>query len=214
MKKQKFSAADGFYDRLCQDYTLKLISTDLYQGGKLRVSAYHVENYGNAVIIRKEGFLGAKTEAAIFAPVEKDAPVFMMDRVKTLFQDVMSLNVLNACLSKIFYRQFTGIEEDYGKIPDADSAGGWYNSILIAGSTAKNIKGHEEAESMLEEYLSAFIKIMEFAEKCSSSAKTVKLAELNENFKSCGSESVLTLKKAMGDEKFGEFFDRVLFPKE
>lgn len=211
MKKIQFSAADCFYDRFCQDYTLRTNAAGAVLTGNMKISSYRVEGLGNATIIRVPGALGKNTEAAVFAPLYKDAPVFMMDRVKTLVRDEMSINILDAGLTKMYYRQFSSISEDYAKIPDADCEEGWYQNLLVQGSIAKNIKGHEEAAAMLEDYIGAYIKIMEFAEKCDPEKKAEKLREFAASFAGCGSGSIATLEKAVGSEKLQEYLAHTVF---
>lgn len=212
--KRKFSAADCFYDSFCTGYTLRYQNAGEFCTGNMKVSSYRVEGRGAVTLVRVSGPLGKLTEAGIFVPEEKDAPVFMMDRVKTIGKDAMSLNILEANLTKLYYRQFLNVSEDYGKIPDAEVPEGWYAKSLIQGSTAKNIQGHPEAESMLEDYIAAFMKVLEFAEPCAKEAKGEKIREIRENFLSDDSQSVRYVMKALGEEKGKRFFSEVLFPAE
>lgn len=213
--KHKFSAADSFYDRMCADYTLKYRDAGTYCTQNMKISAYRIENLGNVCIIRVSGSFGKMTESAVVTPLGKDAPVFMMDRVKTLGKDTLSLNILQANLSRLYYRQFLNASENYGKLPDVSPSGRWYQDLLIQGSVTKDIKGNEAAAgSMIEEYLDAYIKVMEFAERCLPASKAVKIAEISEQFMESGSESAAFAKKAMGPEKAEQFFSKVLFAEE
>ena len=214
MGKYVFSAADCFYDRLCADYILRSNPAAAFSKGALRVSSYSIEGLGYASLIRVQKSFGRLTEAAVFAPLYKDAPVFMADRVKTLFSDSLSVNILDAGLKKMYYRQFQNVSDDYNGMPDADCSSGWYQDILISGSVCKNIKGRADAAQMLEDYLGAYIKIMEFAEKCCSSEKGKKLCEIRDGFLEKGSESADFAKKVLSEAGAAELFEKILFPAE
>lgn len=217
--KKKYSFADQFYDRLCRDYTLRYRDTGRFSGFKkgtdsYRITSYKIENIGYCCVIRLSGMLGKITEAGIFVPLYKDAPLFMFDRVKKTSSDSISINLFDTGLEKQSYRQFITLSEEAAKIPDSDYEGGWYNGILLKGSVAKNIKGKEgEGADMLESYMDAYIKCITFSESCTVSLKAVKIAEISDGFLNKGGEAAVKITKVLGADAAVKLFKEILFPE-
>lgn len=216
MAKWKISIADSFYDRCCIDYTLKARDIGAYASGALagrksRISSYSIENVGTVTIIRTEGPLGfEKTESCIFTPQAKDAPILMVDDVKTWFKEHLSINVARTQIRELNYRQFESLEEGHAKLADADVPALWYNGRLVRGSVAKE-GTREELAAMLEEYMNAYLRIVQFAEPCDAGLKAEKTKEFTGNFLTEGGRTIEAVKKGLG-EKTGEFLDTVVFP--
>lgn len=218
--KKKYSFADQFYDRFCRDYTLRFRDTGPFSGFRkgmdsYRITSYRIENLGYCSVIRVGGPFGKMTEAGVFVPLYKDAPLLMFDRVKKPFSDSVSINLFDVGLEKQGYRQFMTLSEGYAKIPDSDYDGGWYNGILLKGSVAKNIKGkEEEGAEMLEDYLDTYIKCVTFSENCTVSEKAAKTAEIAEGFISKGGAAAEKMTGVLGKNTAEKLFREILFPEE
>lgn len=218
--KKNYSFADQFYDRLCMDYTLRYRDTGVFSGLKkgtdsYRITSYRIEDIGYCSVIRVSGFFGKTTEAGVFVPLHRDAPLFMFDRVKAPGSDSISINLFDTGLEKQNYRQFAALSEAADKIPDADYDGGWYNDILLKGSVAKAIRGKvSEGSEMFEEYLDAYIKCITFSEKCDASDKGAKIAAISDGFLKKGGAAAVKIRKAVGDSAAEKLFKDILFPEE
>ncbi|MCQ2400840.1 MAG: hypothetical protein MJ059_02825 [Lachnospiraceae bacterium] len=218
--KKKYSFADQFYDRFCREYTLRYRDTGSFSGFKkgadsYRITSYRIDNVGYCCIIRVSGSFGKNTEAGIFLPLHKDAPLLMFDRVKKLSSDSLSINLFDTGLEKQGYRQFVTLSEGVEKIPDSDYEGGWYNGILLKGSVAKNIKGKEdEGTEMLESYLDTYIKCITYSENCSVSEKAVKISEISDGFLNKGGAAAEKMIKVLGADTAEKLFKKILFPEE
>jgi len=217
MAKRKISIADTFYDRCCIDYTLKSRDIGRYMFGSLaglknRISSYRIGNVGAVTIIRAEDQLGyCRTESCIFTPQEKDAPILIIDSVKKWFKkDHLSINIVRNQLKELNYRQFESLEESFSRLADADVPSMWYNSLLFRGSVAKEGDGAELA-AMLEEYMNAYLRIVQYAEACDPMSRAEKTKEFSHRFLAEGGPSIEAAKKGLG-EKTGEFLDTVVFP--
>lgn len=217
MAKRNISIADTFYDRCCCDYTLKSRDIGRYMFGSLaglksRLSSYRIENVGVVTIIRAEDPLGCcRTESCIFTPQEKDAPILVIDSVKKWFKkDRLSINIIKSQLKELNYRQFETLEESFSRLADAEVPAMWYNSLLIRGSVAKEGDGAELA-SMLEEYMNAYLRIVQFAEPCDPMSKAEKTKEFSHRFLTGGGTAIEAVSKGLG-ESTGEFLDKVAFP--
>ena len=213
---KKVSMADQFYDSCCMEYTLKYRDPGKFRflkcGGTAKVSSYGIEGVGCVSLIRVSAGLGKTVESAVFSPTAKDAPVLMMDDVRTLFGESMSINVFKTQISPLFYRQFSSLEESFGKLCDADAGEEWYNGLLIPGSVAK--KGKDtELSGMLEEYLDAYLKILRYAEGCKETEKAEKTGELVRGFLDHGGRTADLLMRSLGREGAEEFYKEVQFPK-
>lgn len=217
--KKKYSFADQFYDRFCREYTLRYRDTGRFAGFKkgsdsYRITSYKIENVGYCCVIRVSGMLGKMTEAGVFVPLSKDAPLFMFDRVKKLSSDTISINLFDTGLEKQSYRQFLTLSEGMEKIPDADYDGGWYNGILLKGSVAKNIKGKvDEGAEMLESYMDTYIKCITFSENCAISEKAVKISEISDGFLQNGGAAAEKITKVLGAVTAKKLFQEILFPE-
>lgn len=218
--RKKYSFADQFYDSLCRDYTLRFRDTGKFAGFKkgtdsYRITSYRIENVGYCSIIRVTGWFGKLTEAGVFVPLYKDAPLFMFDRVKKGTSDMISINLFDTGLEKQTYRQFRNLSEEFEKIPDSDYEGGWYNNLLIEGSAAKNIRGKgDEGSDMLETYLDAYIRCITFSENCAASEKGAKIAAVSDGFLNNGSVSAEKVKKCLSAEEVSALFNKFIFPEE
>ena len=82
MKNRKQSAADMFYDRFCEDYTLKY--RDPGENGNVRISSYRIDDVGYVTLVRKKKLFGG-SEYGIFTPVMRDVPAICFKRDRGLF---------------------------------------------------------------------------------------------------------------------------------
>lgn len=217
MAKYKISIADAFYDRCCMGYTLKARDIGIYSAGALvgrtsRISSYAIENVGTVTIIRAEAPMGTeKVESCIFVPTKKDAPILMIDDVKRWFKkESLSINIVKTQISELCYRQFEPMAESFAKLSDADVPTYWYNDRLVRGSVAKAGE-REELAAMLEEYMNAYLRIVDFAEPCDPAEKAKKTKEFSKNFLTEESPSAAVAGKGLGD-RTEEFLDTVVFP--
>jgi len=207
----KISIADAFYDRCCSSYTLKYRDPGRFQQTSLgRVSSYRIEGVGCVALVRSSALFVTR-EGCVFVPQEKDAPILMVDHEKKMGSETLTVNIVKSQVSPVTYRQFEKLEESFGKLIDADAPESWYNAELIKGSVAKKAKGGELAD-LLEEYMDAYLRIVEFAEKCDPARKAEKTAEFSHGLLEKGGAAAELVQRSFGAEGAKEFFDTVIFP--
>ena len=209
----KISIADEFYDRCCREYTLRYRDPGKFAQTSLgRISSYQIEGVGHVTLARTSALFVTR-EGCVFAPDGKDAPILMVDRVKKPGSDTLTINIVKSQLSPITYRQFEKLEESFEKLEDADAPEVWYSAELIRGSVAKKA-GAEELAGLLEEYMDAYLRIVEFAEKCDPAAKAEKNAAFAHGLLEKGGLAADKIRKTLGENGAKDFFDTVVFPQK
>lgn len=208
----KISFADAFYDRCCREYTLKYRDPGRFTQTSLgRISSYRIEGVGAVTLARSQA-LFVQREGCVFTPTEKDAPVLLVDHVKKPGSETLTINIVKTQIAPLTYRQFERVEESFGKLPDADAPDAWYSSDLIRGSVAKKA-GAEELAGMLEEYMDAYLRVVEFAEKCDPAARAEKNAAFSHGLLEKGGLAADRIRKTLGEEDAKAFFDTIVFPQ-
>jgi len=204
MMANKISLADQVYDRLCEDFVLKTRPDAgfpaIHKGlNEYKTSAYQIDGVGVVSLIRCNGPFGTRKEGAFIVPLNKEVPILSMNYSRGLGKEEMSIALVNATASAPRYMQFSRVEDGYGKLKNAQMAENWDTQALAGGSGAKS-GSNEELSAMLEEYLNAYLRILETAPACDEKLRKQKLSALADSYPKCSQENMANFNRILGDK--------------
>lgn len=211
---KKVSFADRIYDRFCDDYVLKAAgkggATVQKKGfNEYRASSYLIEGLGRLTLLRANGLFGPKQEEALFIPFEKDAPLLRIVSTNKAGTSILSVQLPEVMLSPVRYQQFSRVLEGFGKLQEQEPDGAFQGISLLPGSATKS-GSPEELSSMLDEYLSAYLRVLTMAPGCDRREKQEKIAEAADTYlKNEGNNGILR-QLAVGDNTEA-FIKKIVF---
>ena len=187
---------------------------------KFNVSQYDVSGVGNlSVMTVNMGFM--QMVSYVITPYEKNMPLLSMDFMYIMgkrkayveFYDLVP-DKSTAEYSEVL-ASLKEFENKYSSFEDISTDPAWYDELLTvvlhkAGKRADD----DRIEEMFCDAVRCYMEKANSAEELSPEAKAEKLAitqEYSDNLIAKGGVSTDVFKKALGEEKTKEFFDKVFF---
>ena len=187
---------------------------------KFNVSQYDVSGVGNlSVMTVNMGFM--QMVSYVITPYEKNMPLLSMDFMYIMgkrkayveFYDLVP-DKSTAEYSEVL-ASLKEFENKYSSFEDISTDPAWYDELLTvvlhkAGKRADD----DRIEEMFCDAVRCYMEKAKSAEELSPEAKAEKLAitqEYSDNLIAKGGVSTDVFKKALGEEKTKEFFDKVFF---
>ncbi|MBR5684130.1 MAG: hypothetical protein IKW96_12805 [Ruminococcus sp.] len=190
---------------------------------KFNVSQYDVSEVGNlSVMTVNMGFM--QMVSYVITPYEKNMPLMSMDFMYILgkrkayaeFYDLVPDRTDGAFMSVL--DSLKEFENRYSSLEDITTDPAWYDDLM---TVVLHKAGKRADDDVIEEmFCDAIRTYMERAnelEELSDAEKAEKLAltrEYSDNLISKGGVSTDVFKKALGEDKTKEFFDKVFFGTE
>ena len=190
---------------------------------KFNVSQYDVSKVGNlSVMTVNMGFM--QMVSYVITPYEKNMPLMSMDFMYILgkrkayaeFYDLVPDRTDGAFMSVL--DSLKEFENRYSSLEDITTDPAWYDDLM---TVVLHKAGKRADDDVIEEmFCDAIRTYMERAnelEELSDAEKAEKLAltrEYSDNLISKGGVSTDVFKKALGEDKTKEFFDKVFFGTE
>ena len=195
------------FGELCRLKKMELGSdADLSKNGmRFLTEAYEAEGLGHLCVMHMNAMLGLmKMETVVFAPREKDAPLFNLDWVKAMGKETQIAELYDAQLEPYpteYLDTFQRIKDRDADLPAYVTDKHWYDDILYPCSYARKGKGFSErfsaaAEDYLRQYLSQLCALNE----CDRQKKTEKVRAFAETLYAQGGPAVDQFKKLFGEE--------------
>jgi len=190
---------------------------------KFKVSQYDVRDVGNlSVMTVNMGFM--QMVSYVITPYDKNMPLMSMDFMYILgnrkayveFYDLVSDRNSDEYVDVL--ASIKEFEKKYSSLEDIETAPAWYDELMTvvlhkAGKRADD----EKIEEMFCDAVRCYMEKANELGELSEEEKAEKLAltqEYSDNLISKGGVSTDVFKKALGEEKTKEFFDKVFFGTE
>lgn len=176
-----------------------------HSGLNFAVHSYEIENVGHLCAMTLKAFWGLMTmETIVISPMEKDMPLFNMDRVSAFGKDTLVIEMYDTQLEPLgdeVQMEFEELLARDSALSDIESEPHWYDSIRYPFSYAKAGKGLEEPfKRARKDYLAAYLKLLAEAPYCDEEAKLAKNREYAEKLVSNKGPAVDTMRNHFGDE--------------
>ncbi len=207
------------FNTLKQLYTLRKVQIGEYEqiqknGMRFQIHVYQIEGIGRLAIVSAKGMLGLmKMETFILSPYEKDAPLFSMDKISVKgVQDTFLAEFYDTRLQETDLSALDSVSAKYDDVASYAASPRWYDSILLPATAHKRGKKMAETyEIMAEEYLMAYIKVLNEAPECDPAVKGAKEKEYAHGLVINGGPAIDSFKKLIGEERAAELFEKYLF---
>lgn len=207
------------FTTLKQLYTIRKVPIGDYaridkNGFQYRIHVYQIEGIGRLSLISTKALLGMmKMETLILSPYEKDAPIFSMDKISVSgVQDTFLAEFYDTRLQETDLSALARVGEKYEDVASYTPESRWYDSIRLPESVYKRGKKMAETyEIMAEEYLMAYIQVLNEAPECDPAAKTAKEKAYARGLIENGGPAIDQLKKQLGEAEAAELFEKYLF---
>ena len=190
---------------------------------KFNVSQYEIKDLGNlSVMTVNMGFM--QMVSYVITPYEKNMPLLSMD-----FMYIMGKRKAYAEFYDLVPDKTTPeysevmdavkeFESKYSSLEDISTEPAWYDDLMtVALHKAGKRADDEKIEEMFCDAISIYMDQANSLEKLTPEEQAAKLAltqEYSDNLISKGGVSTDVFKKALGEEKTKEFFDKVFFGTE
>ena len=184
-------------------------------GMKFSIKAFDAEGLGHVSVMTAKGFLGLmKMDTVIVNPTEVDLPLYSYDRIKAFGSDVLITELYDTLAEPRPFEKVRTVLGKYKDLPYRDPGTHWYDGIRLEESISfKGKKISEKIDQLTEEYLSALLAEDAPAE-FDRELKQKKTSEYVEGLLEKGGPSTDAFIKAIGKEKTGLLFRKVLFGTE
>lgn len=176
-----------------------------HSGLNFAVHSYEIEDVGHLCAMTLKAFWGLMTmETIVISPMEKDVPLFNMDRVSAFGKDTLMVEMYDTQLEPLaeeYAAEFQELLDRDSAIGDVESKPHWYDSIRYPFSYAKAGKGLSKPfERAQQDYLAVYLKLLMEAPNCNEEAKLAKNREYAEKLVSNKGPAVDTMRNHFGDE--------------
>ena len=187
------------------------------------MSQYEIKDLGNlSVMTVNMGFM--QMVSYVITPYEKNMPLLSMD-----FMYIMGKRKAYAEFYDLVPDKTTPeysevmdavkeFESKYSSLEDISTEPAWYDDLMtVAMHKAGKRADDEKIEEMFCDAISIYMDQANSLEKLTPEEQAAKLAltqEYSDNLISKGGVSTDVFKKALGEEKTKEFFDKVFFGTE
>jgi hypothetical protein len=185
-------------------------------GMKFEVKAFNAEGLGRVSVMTAKGMMGLmKMDTLIVNPLHVDLPLYSYDRIFAMGNDTLIIELYDTLLGEFDEEVLTEVVKKYGNIPERDPGEHWYDSIKLKSSVSKKAKKKQSGvvDALAEDHFDAYIG-SPAPEVQDVEAKKKKAAVYVEGLLEKGGPSTDAFIKAIGAEKTGELFRKVLFGLE
>jgi len=206
------------FSTLKQLYTLRKVSVGDYEtidknGMHFQIRVYRIEGIGKLAVVSMKAMLGLmKMETMILSPYEKDAPIFSMDKIAAMGRDTFLAEFYDTRLQETDLSALDQVSEKYEDVTSYVPEARWYDSIRLPATVHKRGKGMADTyEIMAEDYLMAFIEVLNEAPECDTEAKKAKVKAYAHGLVINGGPAIDQFKKILGGQKAAELFEKYIF---
>ena len=184
-------------------------------GMNFSISAFKAEGLGHLSVMTAKGFFGLmQMDTLIINPTEIDLPLYSYDRIFAMGNDTLIVELYDTLLGDYSEAEMNGVKakEKYSSIPERDPGEHWYDSIKLQSSISKKGKKKHLSlmQSLADQHFEAYIKSSK-TPVTDRAAKLEKARVYVNGLIEKGGPSTDVFKKAIGQEKTRELFERILF---
>ncbi len=184
-------------------------------GMDFSISAFKAEGLGHLSVMTAKGFFGLmQMDTLIINPTEIDLPLYSYDRIFAMGNDTLIVELYDTLLGDYSEAEMNGVKakKKYSSIPERDPGEHWYDSIKLSSSISKKgKKKHTDLmHSLTDQHFEAYIKSSK-TPVTDRAAKLEKARVYVNGLIEKGGPSTDVFKKAIGQEKTRELFERILF---
>ncbi|MBO7398122.1 MAG: hypothetical protein J6V10_03435 [Clostridia bacterium] len=215
------STVDFFLGKIGEKYALK--ETDARGMGRIKASgmtfevkAFDAEGLGRVSVMSAKGFFGLmKMNTVIANPLYVDLPLYSYDLIAAMGNYTLITELYDTVLGEFDETALLDVVKKYGFVPDRDPGEHWYDSIKLASSVSKKTDKKDSGllGSLARNHFAEFIKT-DAPAVTDVETKKKKAAVYVEGLLENGGPSTDAFIKAIGAEKTGELFRKVLFGLE
>ncbi|MEE0954890.1 MAG: hypothetical protein U0L49_03625 [Eubacterium sp.] len=209
-------------------------------GMNFTAAGYQSKGLGHVSVMEAEGMGGQmRMTSLIINPFEKNAPLLSCDSVIAMGTETWMIEMFNTMLEpasdaasdapnaaaadasdctvqdSFDTAALEAVREKYADLEDVQSGDHWYDSLRFGMPVMK--KGKESdmhLAELAEEYLQAYLESCKNTPDCDSVRKKEKAKVYSEGLLEHGGPATDPVKAALGEEKTGELFRKVLFGTE
>ena len=200
--------------KLCR-YALRKVSKEF------RVTEYdigpdqHLSRYGmnfathsyeiEDIVMTMKAFWGLMTmETVVISPVERDLPLFNIDRVSAFGKETLLIEIYDTQIEPLdadIQESFHALLERDSAVSDVESKPHWYDEIRYPFSYGKAGKGlSQQFERAQKDYLGTFLQALKNAPTCDREAKLEKNREFAEKLVENDGPAVNTMRSLFGED--------------
>lgn len=210
-------------------------------GMNFTATGYQAEGLGHVSVMEAEGMGGQmRMTSLIINPFEKNAPLLSCDSVMAMGTETWMIEMFNTMLEHGLDTAAPGaagsdarnvsdtaepdsfditalerVREKYTALEDVPSGAHWYDSLRVCTPVMKKGKGPDaRLAELAEEYLRSYLESCKKATECEIVSKKEKAKVYSEGLLEHGGPATDPVKAALGEEKTGELFRKVLFGTE
>lgn len=183
-------------------------------GMKFTIRRFYARGLGNVSAMAAAGFFGLmKMDTLIITPTEKDMPLFSYDRVHAMGNDTLIFELYDTLLGETDLSALEQVRQEAAYLPDHDLGSHWYDDIKLPVSLSKKGKKAQTPgfDATVVHYLAKFLETARAAGECEAAPKREKASVYVEGLLRNGGPSTDVFMKAIGPEKTGDLFRRILF---
>ena len=184
-------------------------------GMDFSISAYRAEGLGHLSVMTAKGFFGLmQMDTLIINPTEIDLPLYSYDRIFAMGNDTLIVELYDTLLGEYSEEGMDGVKasETYSTIAERDPGEHWYDSIKLSSSISKKGKKKqlELMNSLTDQHFIAYLSSSN-APVTDKEAKLEKARVYVNGLIERGGPSTDVFKKAIGQDKTRELFEKILF---
>ncbi|MCQ2770628.1 MAG: hypothetical protein MJ236_02380 [Clostridia bacterium] len=181
---------------------------------KFDISSYDVKGIGSFSYVKMSGMFGLiKMDSLIFTPLCVDAPLWSIDRMAAMGNDILYIEAYDLTLETgRDYPSIATLKEKYSYLPNVDRKEYWFQNLIINGTiTKKGKKLSAEYNKVMKDYCEAFVKIMAESKPCEVSEKRKPVQEYVDGLFEKGSPTVEQFTKLMDKAETKDMYERFIF---
>ena len=184
-------------------------------GMDFSISAYKAEGLGHVSVMTAKGFFGLmQMDTLIINPTEIDLPLYSYDRIFAMGNDTLIVELYDTLLGEYSEEGMNEVKasETYSTIAERDPGEHWYDSIKLSSSISKKGKKKqlELMNSLTDQHFIAYLSSSN-TPVTDKEAKLEKARVYVNGLIERGGPSTDVFKKAIGQDKTRELFEKILF---
>ena len=174
-------------------------------GMNFATHSYEIEDIGHFCVMTMKAFAGVMAmETIVISPVERDLPLFNIDRVSAFGKDTLLIEIYDTQLTPLdaeIQERFRALLERDSAVSDVESKPHWYDEIRYPFSYGKAGKGLlQQFERAQRDYLEEFIDALKNTPMCDRDAKLKKNREFAEKLVENDGPAVNMMRSLFGEE--------------
>ena len=174
-------------------------------GMNFATHSYEIEDIGHLCVMTMKAFWGLMTmETVVISPVERDLPLFNIDRVSAFGKETLLIEIYDTQIEPLdadIQESFHALLERDSAVSDVESKPHWYDEIRYPFSYGKAGKGlSQQFERAQKDYLGTFLQALKNAPTCDREAKLEKNREFAEKLVENDGPAVNTMRSLFGEE--------------